>query len=145
MTAAGATTAATVTSPAVEITDDLVATLVERGGYTHPLFRPPPEQWVAGGSPPLPGQAVLLLAGGLVEQSGALDDAVALVELRSVRFRRMVRAGDVLRVVLAPGQGRPTRSGKVLREDAWTVVDAAGEHVLEASAVMVMRAPDGEA
>ena len=138
-------TSPTVTSPTVEVTADLVASLVERGGYTHPLFRPTPAQQASGRSAPLPGQAVLLLAGGLVEQSGALDDAIALVELRSVRFLRMVSAGDVLRVVLAPGRGEPTRSGKLLREDSWTVVDASGEHVLEASAVMLVRGPDERA
>ena len=54
-------------SPALEVTEDLIATLVDRAGYTHPLFHPPP----GAGGPPLPGQGVLLLMGGLVEQSGA--------------------------------------------------------------------------
>ncbi len=135
-------TAEQVVTPAVEVTADLIATLVDRGGYIHPLFRPSAQELAAGTSAPLPGQAVLLLAGGLVEQSGALERAVALLELRQVRFLRMVRAGDVLHVNLAPGEGRSTRSGKILREDAWTVLDASGESVMEASAVMLVRVAD---
>lgn len=131
-------------SSAVEVTADLVATLVERGGYTHPLFHDTPVSRGLGASPPLPGQAVLLLAGGLVEQSGALDRAVALVELREVRFLRMVRAGDVLHVALTPGAGRATRSGRLVREDSWAVLDAADRPVLQATAVMLMQADPEE-
>lgn len=132
------TSGGTVLSPAVQVTADLVATLVERGGYTHPLFHDTAVSRGLGSSPPLPGQAVLLLAGGLVEQSGALERAVALVELREVRFLRMVRAGDVLHVSLIPGDGRATRGGRLVRNDGWTVLDAAGHTVLQATAVMLM-------
>lgn len=132
------TTDGTVLTPTVDVTEDLVATLVKRGGYTHPLFHPSPAEQAEGGSPPLPGQAVLLLAGGLLEQSGALDRAVALVELREVRFLRMVRAGDVIHVVLVPGDRRATRSGRLLRDDCWTVLAAGGQPVLRATAVMLM-------
>ena len=65
-----------------------------RAGYTHPLFHPRP----APVATPLPGQGVLLLMGGLVEQSGALDDAIALLELRRARFLTSLRAGAALRV-----------------------------------------------
>lgn len=129
-----------VDTPAVEVTHDLVSTLIEAGGYTHPLFRPGPEADPAAPLP-LPGQAILLLAGGLVEQSGALDDAVALLELRSVSFHRMVTAGDSLRVRLTPGASRPTRDGRVVQELGWSIVAGAGEPVAEAVAVMLMTAP----
>jgi acyl dehydratase len=125
-------------SPALAVTDELVATLVHLGGYTHPLFHPPPG--VAG--PPLPGQGVLLLMGGLVEQSRALDGAVALLELRRARFHAQVRAGVTLRVRIEPLGARTTSSGKVVQDFQWTAVDADGRRVVEVEAVMLM---DGEA
>jgi acyl dehydratase len=121
-------------SPALEVTEDLIATLVERAGYTHPLFHPPP----GAGGPPLPGQGVLLLMGGLVEQSGALDDAIALLELRRARFLTPLRAGATLRVRIEPTAARTTSGGKVVRDYRWTAVDADGRAVAEVEAVMLM-------
>jgi acyl dehydratase len=128
-------------SPALAVTDDLVAVLVGRAGYTHPLFNPPP----GTGGPPLPGQGVLLLMGGLVEQSGALDDAVALLELRRARFHAQVRAGATLRVRIDPLDSRTTSSGKVVRDFRWTAVDAEGRMVAEVEAVMLMNGREGAA
>ncbi|GGM54875.1 hypothetical protein GCM10011608_44730 [Micromonospora sonchi] len=130
-----------VETPAVEVTDELIRTIVSSGGYTHPLFNPTPWQRAEGVDAPLPGQGVLLLAGGLVEQSGILDRAIALLELRSVVFHSMVRAGAWLRVRLTPGPVRHTRSGKAIQEFAWQVVDGAGAAVAEATAVMLMADP----
>jgi len=128
-----------VESPVVAVTGDLVATLVSRAGYTHPLFHPPP----GGDGPPLPGQGVLLLMGGLVEQSGALDDAVALLELRRARFLAQVRAGATLRVRIEPLASRTTSSGRAVRDYRWTAVDGEGRPVAEVEAVMLMRGRDG--
>ena len=126
-------------SPAVEVTEDLIATLVRRAGYTHPLFNPPP----GGDGPPLPGQGVLLLMGGLVEQSDALADAVALLELRRARFHAQVRAGTTLRVRIEPLAARTTSSGKVVRDYSWTALDAGGRTVAEVEAVMLMNGREG--
>ncbi|WP_190814465.1 hotdog family protein [Saccharopolyspora pogona] len=79
-----------------------------------------------------------MLAGGLAEQSGALDDAIALVELKSVTFLRMVRAGQVLSLELTPEVERATKSGKVIREYRWLVREHGGDPVMEATAVMLM-------
>ena len=87
-------------------------TLVDTGGYVHPLFAPGPGTEEPARAVPLPGQGVLLLMGGLVEQSGALDDAVALVELRRVRFHRMLTAGDGLRVVITPLESTTPSRGR---------------------------------
>jgi acyl dehydratase len=125
-----------VETPAIEVTADLVATLVSRGGYTHPLFHRP--------APPLPGQAVLLLMGGLVERSGALDHAIALLELRRARFHAMVTAGATLRVRIAAGAARTTSSGTVVQEYAWTAVDGHGSVVADVEAVMLVRRDPGE-
>ncbi|WP_326554372.1 hypothetical protein [Micromonospora sp. NBC_01813] len=118
------------------MTAELVDTLIRRGGYTHPLFNPPDPG--SDGGPPLPGQAVLLLMGGLVEQSGQLDDAIALLELRRMRFHQLVRAGTTLRVRIERLASRSTSSGKVVAELRWTAVDADGADVAEAEAVMLM-------
>jgi hypothetical protein len=127
-------------TPTVEVTPDLVADLVRRGGYTHPLFNPTGDDTVV----PLPGQGVLLLMGGLVEQSGLLDDAIALVELRSVRFLTMVASGTTLGVRIAEVERRTTPSGKTLQVFRWTAVDDKGVAVAEAEAVMLMSRPAQE-
>ncbi|MFY1694692.1 MULTISPECIES: MaoC family dehydratase [unclassified Solwaraspora] len=127
---------ATSAEPSVTVTAELVDTLIGRGGYTHPLFNPPDPG--RDGGPPLPGQAVLLLMGGLAEQSGQLDDAIALLELRRMRFHRLVRAGTTLRVRIERLASRSTSSGKVVAELRWTAVDADGALLAEAEAVMLM-------
>lgn len=120
-------------TPDVEVTAQLVQDLVRLGGYTHPLF--------VGPDAPLPGQGVLLLMGGLVEQSGRFDDAIAMVELVGARFQKMVRVGDRLHAVITPGATSTTSSGKTLQEFEWRMQDAAGEPVAIATARMLMRHP----
>ena len=122
----------------VVLTEDLIDQLVETGGYTHPLFHPADAE-----GRPLPGQAVLLLAGGLVEQCGVLDDAVALVEMRRVTFKAMARAGDELRVRVRPGPARTTSAGKVIQDFTWHIVRGAEELVAEAVIVMLMNSEVG--
>lgn len=133
-----------VTSPSRPITQDLIDTLVRVGGYPHPLFHPTPEDRAAGRAAPLMGQGVLLLAGGLAEQTGALDDVIALVGLGDVSFRHMVRAGTSVHLVMDLRSTTTTSSGKRRSEYLWTVVDGDGTVVLEATAVM-LRTPKEEA
>lgn len=133
-------TAAAVLTPSVEVTADLVTDLVARGGYTHPLFHPTaPDQQA-----PLPGQGLLLLMGGLVEQSGELDHAIAMVEIRRVRFQRMAMPGTIVRVRLEPGEATTTSSGKVLHEYVWTAVDAEDEVLAVAEVLMLTRPREGD-
>ena len=112
---------AAVRTPSREVTADLARQLVDAGGYTHPLFHPedPADR-------PLPGQAVLLLMGGLVEQSGALDHAVAMLELRRARFHTMVRPGSRIHVEVEPGGSEPTKNGRARQELTWTAYDDDG-------------------
>lgn len=131
-------------SPELVVTEDLVTTLIERAGYTHPLFNPSEQARAEQGGPPLPGQGVLLLMGGLVEQSGLLDHAIALVELRRVRFHQLLKAGSTLKVRIEPTDARTTSSGKVVQDFRWTGVDAAGRTIAEVEAVMLMN-PTGKA
>jgi acyl dehydratase len=121
-------------TPAVEVTADLVATLVACGGYTHPLFH--------DGAPatrPLPGQAVLLLMGGLVEQSSVLDDAVALLELGPARFHAMARPGSRLTVLVEETDTRAASVGRIVSTYHWRAVDDVGSTVAETRAVMLRR------
>lgn len=120
-----------VTTDWAAVDQSLVDTLVRIGGYTHPLFQ--------GAGAPLMGQGVLLLAGGLAEQSGALDDAIALIGLADVRFHRMVHAGRSVRLVMDLGETTTTSSGKRRSEYRWTVEDDEANLVLEATALMLRR------
>ncbi len=131
----------TFSTPTVEVTQPLIDGLVGLGGYTHPLFNPGAAELAEGVRAPMPGQGVLLLMGGLVEQSGLLDRAIALLELREVRFLKMLKAGTTLHVELTPGTSEKTSSGKVIRSYRWAAVDAAGDRILEAEARMLMH-PD---
>lgn len=81
-----------------EITAATVAEFVHAGGFTHPLFTDPDHARSRGfDAAPLPGQALLLVMGGLVEATGVFREGVrALLGYRDVEFGRRVCAGDVL-------------------------------------------------
>jgi len=130
------TTSVPVRTPSREVTEELAAQLVDAGGYTHPLFHPdePADR-------PLPGQAVLLLMGGMVEQSGALDHAVALLEIRRARFTSMVRPGQQLQVELASAAPEPVKPGLALQEVTWTAYTDDQEVVATVDVVMLVKAP----
>jgi enoyl-CoA hydratase/carnithine racemase len=89
-----------VEKPSRAITDHDLNALIGIGGYTHPLFTDP--EFAAAsrfGKRPMPGQAVLLLMGGLVEQSGRFDDTViALTGFDEVRFTSPCFPGDDVHV-----------------------------------------------
>lgn len=111
-----------VTGPAVEVSESLVATLVDLGGYVHPLFHD--DTYRRTHSPlsaaPLPGSAVLHLLGGLAEQCGALDDtALVLLGFQEVRFVSPLLAGDTLTLELKVLDTRPTSSGRAVLQMQW--------------------------
>jgi hypothetical protein len=125
------------TTAAVDVTEEMRADMVRIGGYTHPLFSRPGAVSLPTGSP-LPGQGVLLLMGGLVEQSGRLDDAVVLMGLADVRFRRPAVAGSRVAVHVEVVAETPHRSENCVRTMRWTAVD--GDTVLvTATAAMLVR------
>ena len=137
-------TGTAVLTPPVEVTRELVDELVSRGGYTHSLFHPSEP----GDQAPLPGQGLLLLMGGLVEQSGELDDAVAMVEIRRVRFHQMALPGMSFRVRLEPGTTSTTSSGRLLQEYLWTAFaeqdGRTGDVLAVAEVLMLMRPREGD-
>lgn len=101
-TAADLVAGATFTTPSRRVTDADLEAIVALGGYTHPLFADADHAAASPlGGRVLPGQGVLLLMGGLVEQAGRLGaDVVALVGLDEVRFAAPVRPGDEVLVAV---------------------------------------------
>lgn len=118
------------------VTAEIVETLIGTGGYVHPLFTG------ATGSPPLPGQGVLLLLGGMLERSGVLDHAVALLGFEDVRFHTMVRAGDEINVELELVGERSTSGRFRIEIFTWKVHNQHDEKVLDARAQMLVRQPE---
>ena len=119
-------------SPWRELTLHDLKALVDIGGYVHPLFVNPDE------TTPFPGQALLLISGGLVEQTDGLPDSIiALVELTEVRFLSMVTPTTKVRVRLDLHPVRHTsRPDRILHPMTWTLVSPGDEH-LRAEIVML--------
>lgn len=105
---------------------------VRLGGYTHPLFSRPNDVRLPAGAP-LPGQAVLLLMGGLVEQTGKLDDALALLAMTDVRFLAPAVAGTQLCVEVDVTSQEPRSGGRAVRVMQWVAKDARGTVLVEAT------------
>lgn len=127
---------------AIEITEELRSTLVRIGNYTHPLFS---ELEVAKNSGmsalPLPGQALLLLAGGAAENSGLIDDAIALVGLNETLFLKPAFTGDFVTLDLTELDRTPTSKGdKAIANFSWRITNQHGEILATTTAKMLMRA-----
>ena len=126
---------------AIEITEELRSTLVRVGNYTHQLFSDLAVAQ-ASGMPalPLPGQALLLLAGGAAENSGAIDDAIALVGLSETSFFKPAFAGDFITLELTELDRTPTSKGdKAVANFEWKISNQAGEILATTTAKMLMR------
>ncbi|TMK22550.1 MAG: hypothetical protein E6G68_01985 [Actinobacteria bacterium] len=129
-------------TPTVTVDDDTVRTLIGTGGYTHPLFV---DEAYAAASPfgrtPLPGQAVLLLLGGLVERSGRFDrTVVALTGFDDVRFRAPAFAGDTLRGTVEILAKEPSSNGaRGTLVMAWRCTNSDGTTIATATARMLFR------
>lgn len=120
----------------IEVEAATIRSLVASAGMVHPLF--------TGQDPPLPGQGLLLLVGGLAERSGHYDHAVALTGIDRVRFGSMVRAGTTLEVRDILRRRFSSASGTELEEHEWQVDTSRGRHVLSAVATFVVRDPAGQ-
>ena len=127
---------------AIEITEELRSTLVRVGNYTHPLFSDL-EVAKSSGMPalPLPGQALLLLAGGAAENSGLIDDAIALVGLSETLFLMPAFGGDYVTLELTELDRTPTSKGdKAIANFSWRITNQSGEILATTTATMLMRA-----
>ena len=129
-------------TPERTLDEDLVRSLIATGGFTHPLFTDP--RWAEAsrfGRTPLPGQAILLLLGGLVEQTGKFDDTViALTGFDEVRFIAPAFAGDTVRGTIEVIAKQPSSSGtRGTLVMAWLCVNEHGETLAAATARMLFR------
>lgn len=89
---------------------------------------------------PLPGQALLLLAGGAAENSGAIDDAIALVGLSETSFFKPAFAGDFITLQLTELDRTPTSKGdKAVANFEWKISNQADEILATTTAKMLMR------
>lgn len=124
-------------TPEIEVTEQVRSAAVRLGGYIHPMFARPLEVRLPQGSP-LPGQAVLLLMGGLVEQSGRLDDAIALMGMTDVTFRCPAVPGSRLRVRVDVLSQTARSGGRAIRDMRWCAIDGSGETLVEAAVQMLV-------
>ena len=125
----------------IEITEETRSSLVRIGNYTHPLFS---DLTVAKNSNmnslPLPGQALLLLAGGAVENSGELDDAIALLELVETSFSKPAFTGDSITVEISKIDRKVTSdSEKSIDTFSWAITNQNGDLLAKTVVKMLMR------
>lgn len=93
--------------------------LIQTGGYTHELF----QVTDSNPAPPFPGEALLLFAGGLVEQTVGLPNGIiAMVEITRVTFPSMAIPPVTVRVEMTIDEPIPTPSGtKVIWPMHWVM------------------------
>ena len=125
----------------IEITEEIRSSLVRIGNYTHPLFS---DLTVAKNSNmnslPLPGQALLLLAGGAVENSGELDNAIALLELVETSFSKPAFTGDSITVEISKIDRKVTSdSEKSIDTFSWAITNQNGDLLAKTVVKMLMR------
>lgn len=122
------------------ISEGDVDDLVRVGGYTHPLFADAAFARRSGfGRRPVPGQALLLLMGGLVEQTGRFDEtAIALLGFKDVRFVAPAFAGDTVCVDIAVQAKHLKAEGRRgVLEMSWTARNGQDEILVNAVATML--------
>lgn len=114
------------------------AAFVALGGYTHPLFTD--DAYLAStpfAARPVPGQGLLLVMGGLAEQSGVYgEETLALLGFERVDFVAPAVDGDEVRIEIEP---LDPESARVTRW-AWRCVRADGTVLAEAVARFLTRA-----
>lgn len=125
------------------ITGSDLATIVQVGGYTHPLFNDPAYLETSPfEATPLPGEGVLLLMGGLVESTEKFDDTViALTGFTDVSFKRPVSEGDEIHVeveVMDKEDLKPSVSQMTIK---WSVLNSRDEICMIAVGKMLFRRP----
>jgi acyl dehydratase len=127
-------------SPSRKVDETLMRQLIQLGGYTHPLFTKPEfAKTTPLGRTPLPGEAVLLIMGGLLEQSGRFDETtIALVGFDEVHFKAPAFAGDEIRVLATVLSKKVSSSGaKGLVTFSWECLNSQGETLVETKAKML--------
>lgn len=130
------------TSPTSHLDADRTREVLRWAGYVHPLFTDPayaPTVGLAEGT--VPGELILLLLGGLAEQTGVFDDTtIALVEFESVKFKKAAKAGDTVRLEMEVIKKHTSASGRRgFLAFRWTCLEQSNEVLVEADAVLAFR------
>ncbi len=127
-------------SPSRKLDEHLLRQLVDLGGYTHPLFKDPDvARKTQMGQIPFPGEALLLIMGGLLEQTDKFDETtIALVGFDEVSFRVPAFAGDEVRVLATVLSKKPSSSAsRGVVTFQWICVNGDGEPLVDAKAKML--------
>ena len=97
--------------------DEIVAV----GGYTHPLFTDPAYATRSTfKARPVPGQGLMLLMGGLAEQTQIFDDTtIGLIAFDTVRFLSPAFAGDAVRLDMEVIAKERDHAGRGVLVFAW--------------------------
>ncbi len=130
------------TSAAFEIDAQRARDVLGWAGYVHPLFADPAYPATVGlSSGLLPGELVLLLMGGLAEQTGVFDETtIALVEFESVKFKKPAVGGSTVRLNMEVLKKHASSSGRRgFLTFRWICLDRADEVLLEADAVLAFK------
>lgn len=128
-------------SPELVLRED-AAEVTAWAGYVFPLFTDVDFARRAGfPGRPLPGELVLLLLGGLAEQTGVFDETtIALIGMDGVRFLKPCVPGDTIRLEMEVTGKELSGSGRRgFVTFAWTCTNQRDERVLEASATLAFR------
>ena len=132
-------------SPEFVLGDD-AESMTAWAGYVHPLFTDE-NYWRRAGLPgrPLPGELILLLLGGLAEQTGVFDDTtLALAGFEAVRFLKPVVVGDAIRLDMGVTRKNLSESGRRgFVTFAWECRNQRDELVLDALATLAFMTGGG--
>ena len=126
----------------VLLTKDLRDSLVKLGNYIHPIFHDLAVAQSSGMQTlPLPGQGLLLLAGGAVEESGLVENAIALVGLGETKFVRPAFVGEEIIVEIHEASRTLTSAGdKAIGVFTWKIINGNDEVLATTTAKMLLRA-----
>lgn len=122
------------------INEELLQQLVRAGGYVHPIFTDAEfAQTSPLGGTPFPGEAILLLMGGLVEQTARFDNStIALLGFEEVNFRTPAFAGDEISVGVTVLSKEVSSSGtKGVMTMKWECRGAEGSTIVDCKARML--------
>lgn len=126
----------------VLLTQELRDSLVQLGNYSHPIFHDLAVAQSSGMQTlPLPGQGLLLIAGGAVEESGIVENAIALVGLGETKFVRPAFVGEEIIVEIHEDSRTLTSAGnKAIGVFTWTMTNGNGDLLATTTARMLLRA-----
>jgi acyl dehydratase len=129
-------------SPTFQLDPGRTREILGWAGYVHPLFTDPGYAATVGFTGGIvPGELVLLLLGGLAEQTNLFDETtIALVEFESVKFKKPAKPGDTLRLEMNVVKKHTSSSGRHgFLTFVWTCLNQSNEVVLEAHPVLAFK------